>query len=91
MACGIFNCTMWDCCCSMWGSFNCGRQALRFVMWDLFCCDMWDLCCNMGSFSCSMQDLLVVACVIFLLACGIFVVACGIFSGGMRDLFNCSV
>ena len=45
----------------------------------------------MLGFSCSMQDLLVVACVIFLLACGIFVVACGIFSGGMRDLFNCSV
>ena len=44
----------------------------------------WDLCC-------SMQGLLVVACVIFLVACGVFVVACGIFSGGMRDLFNCSV
>ena len=42
VACGIFNCTMWDCCCSMWGSFKCSRQALRFVMWDL-CCSMRDL------------------------------------------------
>ena len=91
MACGIFSCTMWDRYCSMWGSFNCGSQALHFVTWDLFCCDMWDLHCNMGSFSCSMQDLLVIACVIFLVACGIFVVACGILSGGMHDLFNCCV
>ena len=42
----------------------------------------------MGSFSCSMQDLLAVACVIFLVACGIFLVGCGIFSCGMHDLFN---
>jgi hypothetical protein len=50
-----------------------------------------------GSFCCSMQVILVVACGIIVVACGIIIVACGIillqhvasFSWSMRGIFRC--
>jgi hypothetical protein len=69
----------------LWFSFFFKNKIYLFIL------AAFGLGCSAWNLHGSMQDLLVVACVIFLLACGIFVVACGIFSGGMRDLFNCSV